>query len=89
MGWDTRIEDAVGSRGLCLVIEDNPDIRDLIGLILTNAGFDVHSAEGGADGFRAAAVLQPVLITLDVGLPDMDGRDVAPDCPWSVRPRSS
>lgn len=65
------------SRGLCLVIEDDEDISGLIAFILTKQGFDVHPAASGADGIDAAARLGPALITLDIGLPDMDGREVA------------
>ncbi|MDR6438804.1 DNA-binding response OmpR family regulator [Paenarthrobacter nicotinovorans] len=61
----------------CVVIEDDTDIRDLIALILTDAGFEVHACETGHDGVVAAERLNPDLITLDVGLPDMDGREAA------------
>ncbi|BCW36063.1 hypothetical protein StoSoilA2_21190 [Arthrobacter sp. StoSoilA2] len=64
------------SRGKCLVIEDDPDIGGLLEVILTGAGFDVHIEETGTDGLLTAASLEPALITLDVGLPDMDGRHV-------------
>lgn len=65
------------SRGTCVVIEDDADIRDLISIILTGAGFEVHAEETGSGGLAAVSRLQPVLVTLDLGLPDMDGRDVA------------
>jgi two-component system OmpR family response regulator len=61
----------------CVVIEDDADIRDLIALILTDAGFEVHACETGHDGVVEAERLNPDLITLDVGLPDMDGREAA------------
>lgn len=67
----------MASRGICVVIEDDADIRDLIDLILTDAGFEVHAFETGAEGVMAAERLKPALITLDLGLPDMDGREVA------------
>ncbi|MBP2269267.1 DNA-binding response OmpR family regulator [Pseudarthrobacter sp. PvP004] len=67
----------MSSRGLSLVIEDDQDISELIALILSGAGFEVEPVASGVEGLRTAAVLQPDLITLDVGLPDMDGRDVA------------
>ncbi|MFE4197627.1 response regulator transcription factor [Paenarthrobacter sp. NPDC056912] len=65
------------SRGICVVIEDDADIRDLITLILTGEGFEVHGEETGSGGLLAVTKLRPALITLDLGLPDMDGRDVA------------
>lgn len=67
----------MSSRGVCLVIEDDWDIRDLISAILTRAGFEVHAVASGAEGVVAAGDLDPVLVTLDIGLPDMSGHEVA------------
>ncbi|MBT2523299.1 response regulator transcription factor [Arthrobacter sp. ISL-28] len=67
----------MGSRGLCLVIEDDQDIRDLLTLILTRMGFDVHAVGNGAQGVAAAWEHHSVLVTVDLNLPDMDGLDVA------------
>jgi DNA-binding response OmpR family regulator len=61
----------------CLVIEDDPDIRDLLCIILTGMGFDVHAETTGRAGLRAAGTLDLALITLDLGLPDLNGLDVA------------
>jgi DNA-binding response OmpR family regulator len=60
-----------------VVIEDDDDIRDLVTLILTRMGFDVHPADNGADGVAAAWEHHPVLVTVDLNLPDMDGLEVA------------
>lgn len=62
---------------VCLVIEDNHDIRGLITVVLARAGFDVRSVSSGAEGIAAAADPRVALITLDLGLPDMDGHVVA------------
>jgi two-component system, OmpR family, response regulator len=63
---------------VCLVIEDDPDIRGLIKAVLARAGFEVRTASSGAEGLAAAAADSALsLITLDMGLPDMDGHDVA------------
>ena len=67
----------LGSRGLCLVIEDDRDIRDLLTLILTRIGFDVHAVGSGVEGVAAAWEHHPALVTVDLNLPDMDGLDVA------------
>lgn len=67
----------MGSRGICLVIEDDQDIRGLIDIILTQARFEVHAVASGAEGVEAARDLDPVLVTLDLGLPDIDGHEVA------------
>jgi DNA-binding response OmpR family regulator len=71
------LEGPVASRGTCLVIEDDQDVRGVIRFILSREGFDVREAAFGAEGIRAAADPDVVLITLDLGLPDMDGHDVA------------
>lgn len=61
-----------------LVIEDDDDIRWLIGTVLTNAGLHVRTAATGTEGLQLALDLQPALITLDLGLPDVDGLDILP-----------
>lgn len=63
--------------GNCLVIEDDQDIRNLLCIILTGMGFVVHAETTGAGGLRAAGTLDLALITLDLGLPDLNGLDVA------------
>lgn len=60
-----------------LVIEDDHDIRELVRVVLTQAGFEVHVATTGAAGVAAARTLDPTVITLDLGLPDIDGYEVA------------
>lgn len=64
-------------RRICLVIEDNDDIRGLIGMILKRAGFEIRSVATGTEGIAGAADPAVSLITLDLGLPDMDGHVVA------------
>jgi CheY-like chemotaxis protein len=66
-----------GVCGLCLIIEDDQDIRDLPTLILTRMDFEVHSVANGVEGVAAAWEHRPELITVDLNLPDMDGLDVA------------
>lgn len=66
----------MSTRGICLVIEDDPDIGGLLEVILTGMGFEVLVEETGTDGLLSAAGLELALITVDVGLPDMDGREV-------------
>jgi DNA-binding response OmpR family regulator len=62
---------------VCLVVEDNDDIRGLITVVLTRAGFKVRAVATGAEGIAAAADPSVSLVTLDLGLPDMDGHVVA------------
>ncbi|RRC95917.1 response regulator transcription factor [Schaalia canis] len=56
-----------------LVVDDEPNIRDLLASSLRFAGFDVLSAEDGASAYRTATEENIDLIVLDVMLPDMDG----------------
>ncbi|GII79583.1 DNA-binding response regulator [Sphaerisporangium rufum] len=59
-----------------LIVEDDPNILELLCASLRFAGFEVTPAAGGADAVRAAQRRRPDLIVLDVMLPDMDGFDV-------------
>jgi two-component system, OmpR family, response regulator len=56
-----------------LVVDDEPNIRELLATSLRFAGFDVHSAADGAAALRMAREIEPDLLVLDVMLPDMDG----------------
>jgi DNA-binding response OmpR family regulator len=59
-----------------LVVDDDPDIRDLIVHVLVSSGIEVFTAETGEDALAAAREMQPDLVTLDLSLPDMDGMEV-------------
>lgn len=63
-------------RGLILVIEDEPNTRDILTYYLQREGFVVQTAVSGAEGLHLAQHLQPNLITLDAFLPDIDGWEV-------------
>lgn len=64
------------SRGLVVVVEDEPAIADVERLYLGQAGFGVHVERDGAAGLAAIRRLRPVAVVLDVGLPGMDGIEV-------------
>lgn len=59
-----------------LVVDDEPQIQRFLRPALTAAGYDVLEAVNGAEALKAAATQAPDLIILDLGLPDMDGKDV-------------
>ena len=59
-----------------LCIEDNPEIIDLIRLILERHDFEVEGAVGGREGLDAVLRQPPELILLDLMMPDMDGWEV-------------
>ena len=56
-----------------LVVEDNPDNRYTVRVVLESAGFDVSLAPGGAEGIEAAKQHQPDVILMDMMMPGMDG----------------
>lgn len=60
-----------------VVIEDEPDIRSLITEVLENAGFEVQTAGTGSDGVRLVQELDPLVTTLDISMPGMDGFETA------------
>jgi CheY-like chemotaxis protein len=61
-----------------LIVEDNPDARTTMRMLLTIAhGHTVHEASDGASGVRAALELKPDVALIDLGLPDLDGHEVA------------
>ena len=55
-------------RGTVLVVDDEPNIADLIELYLRRDGYRVVKAANGEDGVRAVADHRPRLVVLDVGL---------------------
>jgi len=57
-------------------IEDEPEMIDLVRLILGRRGFDVVGANGGLEGLEAVRRERPNLILLDLMMPDMDGWEV-------------
>src|SRR4051794_10828224 len=60
-----------------LVVDDEPNIVDVISMALRYQGFAVESAGNGRDALAAVADFRPHLMLLDIMLPDMEGFDVA------------
>lgn len=56
-----------------LVVDDDPDIRGALQLLLTQAGFDVSLANNGREALRQVQAARPDLIVLDLMMPEMDG----------------
>lgn len=57
-------------------IEDEPEMIDLVRLILSREGYEVIGAPGGIKGLEAVEDLTPDLVLLDLMMPDMDGWEV-------------
>jgi signal transduction histidine kinase/DNA-binding response OmpR family regulator len=58
---------------LVLIIDDDPNVRELLERFLRREGFQVAMAANGEDGLKLAQKLKPMAITLDVMMPGMDG----------------
>lgn len=70
-----------------LLIEDELPIRRFLRASLTSHGFDLIEADKAKEGILQAASMQPDLIILDLGLPDLDGMDVIKQIrEWSAVP---
>jgi two-component system KDP operon response regulator KdpE len=59
-----------------LVVDDEPQIQRFLKPSLTAAGYEVVAAGTGAEALKAVATQAPDLVILDLGLPDMDGKEV-------------
>jgi len=59
-----------------LIIDDEPQIRKLLEINLSNNGYKVMEAENGKQGLQMAASHPPDLILLDIGLPDKSGQEL-------------
>jgi two-component system KDP operon response regulator KdpE len=64
------------SKGLVLVIDDEPQIQKLMRVILTHAGYTMIAASTGKEGLSELVYKKPNAVLLDMGLPDMEGSDV-------------
>lgn len=62
---------------MAVVVEDDEDIRGLLEAVLSQSGFVVHATALGNDGVELVKRNAPDLVTLDLGLPDIDGFEVA------------
>jgi two-component system KDP operon response regulator KdpE len=70
-----------------LIIEDEPQIRKVFNISLESAGYKVVQCDNGREGTRLAASVNPELVLLDLGLPDIDGKEVITSIrEWSQMP---
>jgi DNA-binding response OmpR family regulator len=60
-------------RGIAVVVEDDDDVRTSLTEVLQQSGFAVHATVSGIEGVEAVREHNPVVVTMDVGLPDFDG----------------
>jgi CheY-like chemotaxis protein/two-component sensor histidine kinase len=60
-----------------LLIEDNVDSREMMSMLLGMLGYQVLEAANGSEGLRLARLDRPAIAVIDIGLPDVDGYEVA------------
>ncbi len=60
-----------------LIVEDESTIVQLLSLVLTKEGYEVHTCQSGRDAIARMKEVRPHLVLLDVMLPGLDGRAVA------------
>ncbi|KQV81276.1 response regulator [Rhizobacter sp. Root1221] len=60
-----------------LVVDDNPDAADAVAVLLEIEGHEVHTAHSGRAALAEARTWGPDTMVLDIGLPDMDGYELA------------
>ncbi len=60
-----------------LVVDDDPNICELVSIALSTKGYSVNIAQTGSEGIKEVAIFLPDLVLLDMTLPDMEGIDVA------------
>jgi len=68
---------SVGERRVAVVIEDDIDIRHLLETVLEQAGFQTIATGNGLDGIEAVRSYNPLVTTLDVNMPGIDGMETA------------
>lgn len=60
-----------------LVVEDDPDVADVLCVVFELLGHRCHAAASGAAGIAAASACSPDVVFIDLGLPDMSGVELA------------
>lgn len=70
-----------------LIVDDDPNIRELAGHFLRNEGFDIHEAGDGEEALRVLESVKADMVILDIMMPNMDGWELCRelrafyDCP--------
>ncbi len=71
------MNDSAGQQRTAVVVEDDPDIQALLIEVFRSAGFNVVAASNGLEGVEAVREHQPIVTSLDVNMPGIDGLEAA------------
>ena len=74
---DSSVEARVGASGPILIVDDDPHIREVVRFALGREGYEVCEAGDGAAALAEFERRRPVLVILDILMPEMDGTEVA------------
>jgi two-component system CheB/CheR fusion protein len=66
-----------GAKPKVVIVEDSPDSRELLCDLLKETGFDCHTADNGSSALRLVDEVTPHIAILDIGIPEIDGLEVA------------
>lgn len=66
----------IDKKAKILIIDDEPEITEIVDIFLSNAGFQVIAENNANAGIKAAEKSRPALILLDIMMPSMDGYEV-------------
>ena len=70
-------DDYKAGRGAVLIVDDVPDVTEMIGLLLKHAGYDVSTADSAKAALRLARKTNYDLVISDIGMPEMNGYELA------------
>ncbi|HYG58382.1 MAG TPA: response regulator, partial [Symbiobacteriaceae bacterium] len=62
-----------GGAPTIMVVDDDPDVRTIVGVMLQRAGYSVRTASDGQEAFRVIMEDRPDLLILDLMMPNLDG----------------
>lgn len=80
-------ESILNKKNTILIVDDEPQLRKLLRITLQSEDYKTEEAENGAQAVRLSASVKPDLIVLDLGLPDIDGKEVIDNVrEWSQTP---
>src|ERR1700691_4824166 len=70
-----------------LLVDDEESIQQTLSVVLPTAGYTVYQVRSGKEALQRVQSVRPDLILLDLGLPDMDGKEVIHDLrEWAIAP---